>query len=356
MVKYLVESEECSQKAYDDALKEAAARLNNLEIVKCLVKSGKCSQKVIKELLFNQDGSLKEKFNGIKEELIKNNYLDKNLLEGLISKEEINELSEKYQAQQEWRIKEDCMLMNNLNKVSDRNIINKVQNKIIAKTFKIGGLPSFKLTQYLNLDRYEKLLKTLDLNKKKAIEDKNSDKGSDNKNNESKTKENKKKATELLKKEACKNPNEEKVKHNEDEDDENDQDDTSGGQGGGNTASNSEKQQLQKDKNGNTYYINKNGERIDKMEESMEQPINEQAMEEITNDTLAQSIHIEFKDSTVTLLNKESIQQEDTLPMLYINDSKGMGMGVAMHSLNLNNSTEEMLTQNDETPHYAELL
>ncbi len=146
------------------------------------------------------------------------------------------------------------------------------------------------------------------------------------------------------------------MKHNEDEDDENDQDDTSGGQGGGNTASNSEKQQLQKDKNGNTYYINKNGERIDKMEESMEQPINEQAMEEITNDTLAQSIHIEFKDSTVTLLNKESIQQEDTLPMLYINDSKGMGMGVAMHSLNLNNSTEEMLTQNDETPHYAELL
>ncbi len=101
-------------------------------------------------------------------ELIKNNYLDKNLLEGLISKEEINELSEKYQAQQEWRIKEDCMLMNNLNKVSDRNIINKVQNKIIAKTFKIGGLPSFKLTQYLNLDRYEKLLKTLDLNKKKG--------------------------------------------------------------------------------------------------------------------------------------------------------------------------------------------
>ncbi|WP_154512130.1 hypothetical protein, partial [Rickettsiales endosymbiont of Trichoplax sp. H2] len=85
-----------------------AVRKNNLEMVKRLVESGKCSQEVIKKLLFNQYGYLQKSFNGIKEELIKNNHLDKNLLEGLISKEEINELSEKYQAQQEWRIKEDC--------------------------------------------------------------------------------------------------------------------------------------------------------------------------------------------------------------------------------------------------------
>ncbi|WP_230204277.1 hypothetical protein, partial [Rickettsiales endosymbiont of Trichoplax sp. H2] len=105
---YLVKSGLCSQEGYSHALVNAAGEAKNLEMVKYLVESGKCSQKVIKKLLFNQDGSLKEKFNGIKEELIKNNYLDKNLLEGLISKEEINELSEKYQAQQEWRIKEDC--------------------------------------------------------------------------------------------------------------------------------------------------------------------------------------------------------------------------------------------------------
>ena len=184
IVKYFVKSGKCSKDSYDWALK-AAAKYNYLKTVKYLLESEKCSDDAIKEALFNQDGTLKEEFNGIKNKLIINYHLDKNLLEILISKEEMKELSELHEAQKEWYINK-YVITHNLNK-PDNFITFDQLNIIFKKIFNFESLLSANLIKYLDVHSYLNLVKaSIDSPKRKAIEEEKGDKNSDNKNNEAK--------------------------------------------------------------------------------------------------------------------------------------------------------------------------
>ena len=85
-----------------------------------MLDTGRCSKGVIKKALFDENGKLQYKFNTkeIRDAIIKNYYLDKEDLEKLdFTEEAANELSEKYQAQEEWSIEKyqkDLIIIHNI--------------------------------------------------------------------------------------------------------------------------------------------------------------------------------------------------------------------------------------------------
>lgn len=105
-----------------------------------MLDTGRCSKGVIKKALFDENGKLQYKFNTkeIRDAIIKNYYLDKEDLEKLdFTEEAANELSEKYQAQEEWSIEKyqkDLIIIHNIDTLLDRNIlVGKDIMKLLAK-------------------------------------------------------------------------------------------------------------------------------------------------------------------------------------------------------------------------------
>ena len=276
LTKLICDLAKCSQDACDSALQSAVWN-NNLEMVKYLVESEKCSDDAIKEALFNQDGTLKEEFNGIKNELIK-----------------------KYKAQKEWHINK-YVIIHNLNKLDNSCITFDQLNIIFKKIFNFESLLSASLIKYLDVHSYLNLVKSsIDSPKRKAIEEEKGDK---------------------------------------------------------NTSKQYAPETVDEDFLMRVYGQYLSGKEFwEELKEILLANLSEiLKMMEINKPGIEISI-LEINHPAVTLLSKESIEQQVTLPGLYITDSKGIGMGVTTTSQNLDN-TQEIPTLNDETPHhYTQLL
>ena len=117
IVKLLLGTKQYTEEGINKAL-EGAVYWSHKKIVELLLKTGKCSKEAIKKMLFNENGELKDKFNTeeIREAIIKNSYLDKEIFEKLYSIEEgAKEISEKYQDKLGLReYQKDYVLLHNM--------------------------------------------------------------------------------------------------------------------------------------------------------------------------------------------------------------------------------------------------
>ncbi|MFK7760650.1 MAG: hypothetical protein AB8B46_00785 [Candidatus Midichloriaceae bacterium] len=141
-VESLLKAEDCTPKGINEAL-IASANITQFDVnegIQLLLDTGRYSKGVIKKALFDENGELKSEFNTKKmtNAIIKNYYLNKKTLEKLnFTEEAAKELSEKYQAQEEWSIEKyqkDLIIIHNIDTLLDRNIlVGKDIMKLLAK-------------------------------------------------------------------------------------------------------------------------------------------------------------------------------------------------------------------------------
>jgi hypothetical protein len=144
-------------------------------------------------------------------------------------------------------------------------------------------------------------------------------------------------------KDSCEDKNKDKH-YDEENGDNNDDDKPNGGESG-------EKKdglQLKKDNVG-TYYINKTGEKIDKMEKEIEV-----ATKEVAGEVM---LTIEAKDNPVILANRESIGAESKLPKVFMQGGSSEVIEVMINLTNLESEGFNQELGNEVwTPHLNDVM